>query len=177
MKRAVLAVLGALAIAGAARAEAPEPRRPLDLERFMGRWYEILRTPNGNERNCYAVYQDWSAQERAGKSEQRFQISQHCHRGSPTGSDRVVNTSARVLNPPANTKFEASFFGGLIRGRYWVVDHADDYSWMIATTEDGRYPALLARTPGLPTPQQDRLKARMAQIGFDTGKLQAVGEP
>jgi apolipoprotein D and lipocalin family protein len=177
MKRAVLAALAVFAIAGAARAEAPEPRRSLDLDRFMGRWYEILRTPNGNQRNCFAAYQDWSAQEQPARDAQHFHIRQHCHRGSPTGSDRVVNTSARVLNPPANTKFEASFFGGLIRGRYWVVDHAEDYSWMIATTEDGRFPALLARTPGLPAREQDRLKARMAEIGFDTGKLQAVGEP
>lgn len=171
MHRAVL-VIAALALAGAARAEAPEPRRPLDLDRFMGRWYEILRTPNGNERNCYAVYQDWSS-----TPDQRFQISQHCHRGSSKGSDRLVNTSARVLNAPANTKFEASFFGGLIRGRYWVVDHDDNYSWMIATTEDGRYPALLARTPGLSEREQTRLKARMADIGFNTDRLQAVGEP
>ncbi len=171
MKRAVLAVFGALAIAGGARAESPEPRRPLDLGRFMGRWYEILRTPNINERNCFAVYQDWSALD-----DGRLLIRQHCHRGSPAGSDRLVNTTARVLNAPANTKFEASFFGGLIHGRYWVVDHAEDYSWMIATTENGRFPALLARTPGLPAREQDRLKARMAEIGFDTGPLQAVGE-
>jgi apolipoprotein D and lipocalin family protein len=171
MKRAVLALLGALALAGAARAEAPEPRQPLDLDRFMGRWYEILRTPNGNQRNCYAAYQEWSAKD------DHFQIRQHCHQGSPSGSERLVNTTARVLNAPSNTKFEASFFGGLIRGRYWVVDHAEDYSWMIATTEDGRYPALLARRPGLPEGEQARLKARMAQIGFRTDALQSVGAP
>ena len=171
MNRAVLAVLVALAMAGAARAQAPEPRRSLDLDRFMGRWYEILRTPNINERNCYAVYQDWSAQD-----DGRLLIRQHCHRGSATGPDRVVNTMARVLNAPANTKFEASFFGGLLHGRYWVVDHADDYNWMIATTEDGRFPALLARTPGLPEGEQARLKARMADLGFSTDKLQAVGK-
>ena len=171
MQRAVLAALAVLAIAAAARAEAPEPRRPVDLERFMGRWYEILRTPNANERNCYAVYQDWSA-----KDDDRFQIRQHCHKGSPTGPERLVNTSARVLDAPANTKFEASFFGGLIRGRYWVVDHADDYSWMIATTEDGRFPALLARKPALAPSEQGRLKARMAEIGLTTATLQSVGE-
>jgi apolipoprotein D and lipocalin family protein len=170
MARAAAVALAFLAVAGAARADAPEPRKTLDLDRFMGRWYEILRTPNSRERNCFAVFQDWS-----GKDGQ-FSIKQHCHRDSPTGPDRLINTSARVLNPPANTKFEASFFGGLIHARYWVVDHDDDYRWMIATTENGRYPALLARTPRLSQEEQTQLKARMQQMGFDTDKLQAVGE-
>jgi apolipoprotein D and lipocalin family protein len=167
---AVLA-LPLLVLAGASKAAAPEPRKALDLDRFMGRWYEILRTPNGNERNCFGAYQDWST-----KTDGEFIIHQHCHKGSPSGPDHLVNTSAKVLNAPENTKFEASFFGGLLRARYWVVDHADDYQWMIATTADGRFPALLSRTPSLPGAEQAKLKARMSDIGFPTDNLQAVGE-
>ena len=171
MRRAAAALLALAAFAGAARAEVVEPRRPLDLDRFMGRWYEILRTPNGNERNCVAAYQDWASKPGGG-----FAIRQHCVRASPAGSERLFNTSARVLNAPDNTKFEASFFGGLLRARYWVVDHADDYQWMIATTEDGRFPALLARTPTLPDGEKARLRARMGQMGFKVDALRAAGE-
>ena len=171
MKRVLSVLVLAAALAGPVLAAAPEPRRSLDLERFMGRWYEIMRTPNGNERNCFAAYQDWSA-----KDNGQFIIRQHCHRGSPTGADRLVNTSAKVLNAPDNTKFEASFFGGLLRARYWVIDHADDYHWMIATTEDGDFPALLARTPSMSAEEQAQLKARMAKLGFRTSRLEAVGE-
>ncbi len=129
-----------------------------------------LRTPNNNQKNCFAAYQEWSQ-----KPDGKFSIIQYCHKGAPDGPQRVINTSAKVLDPPHNTKFEASFFAGLIRGKYWVVDHADDYSWMIATTEDGDFPALLARTPGLPESEQAALKKRMAQMGFNIAKLQAVG--
>jgi apolipoprotein D and lipocalin family protein len=167
----VLALIGACGAADGARAAAPEPVKSLDLDRFMGRWYEIMRTPNGNEHDCYAAFQDWS-REPGG----RFAIKQHCRKGSAAGAERLVNTAAKVLNAPDNTKFEASFFAGLIRGRYWVVDHADDYQWMIATTEDGKFPALLARTPNLPEAEQARLKARMEQMGLPTRKLQTVGE-
>jgi apolipoprotein D and lipocalin family protein len=173
MRRATAALFAliAIAIAGAARAEVVEPRRPLDLDRFMGRWYEILHTPNGNERNCVSAYQDW-----ASRPGGQFLIRQHCMKASPPGAERLIDTSARVLNAPDNTKFEASFFGGLLRARYWVVDHADDYQWMIATTADGRYPALLARSPGLPESERLRLKARMAQMGFKTDVLLAAGD-
>ena len=116
-----------VAIPSMALAAAPEPRKPIDLDRFMGRWFEILRTPNGAQANCHAAYQVWS-QPKPG----RFSIAQVCHRDSPAGPERRVQTGARTLDPPTNAKFEASFFGGLIRRQYWVIDHADDYGWMIA---------------------------------------------
>lgn len=150
------------------RAAAPEPRNPIDLDRFMGRWYEILRTPNANQRNCYAAQQVWSRSPSGS-----FSIVQTCHRGSPTGEPRTVMTTARVLDPPANTKWEATFrlIGLPLRGRYWVIDRADDYSWMIATTEDGRYPAILARKPSLPADQLARLRERTKSLGLPTSQL------
>ena len=137
-----------------------------------GRWYEILRTPNDRQKYCYAAYQVWTK-----KAADRFAIAQHCRKGSRTGPLEVVQTDARLLGHPSNAKFEASFFGGLIRKNYWVIDRADDYSWMIASSSDGKYPAVLARTPGLSPARQAELKRRMAQLGLPTGQLQAVGAP
>lgn len=144
----------------------PEPRRPLDLDRFMGRWYEILRTPNNHQRDCWAANQVWSR-----RADGRFTIRQTCRKGSRTGPAQNFDTVARVLNAPENTKFEASFFGGLIRQRYWVIDRADDYSWMIATTADGDFPALLSRRPTMSAQETARLRARMAELGLPTRQL------
>lgn len=172
MARILLLALAAAALCGGvARADAPEPTRTLDLEKFMGRWYEIMRTPNITQRNCFAAYQMWEPTQPG-----RFLIKQYCHRGSPDGPEHQVDTQARVLNPPDNTKFEATFFAGLIKQRYWVIDHDADYRWMIASTADGRYPALLARTPSLSATEQARLKARMSELGFQTDRLQMVGQ-
>jgi apolipoprotein D and lipocalin family protein len=175
MPRIATIVLAAIALSAglpaAGWAGAPEPLKTLDLDRFMGRWYEIMRTPNIHEMNCFAAFQDWT---RAPSGQ--FAIQQHCRGGSAAGAERLVNTAAKVLNAPANTKFEATFFAGLIHGRYWVIDHADDYQWMIATTEDGRFPALLARTPSLPESEVSRLKAHMEELGLPIRRLQQVGE-
>ncbi len=156
------------ALAGAAQAGVPTPAKSVDMDRLMGRWYEILRTPNTNQKNCYAAYQVW---ERRGAD---YAIRQVCHRDSSEGRESALGVTARPLNPQ-NTEFEASFFGGILRARYWVTDHADNYSWMIATTDDGRFPKLLARTPGLSPAEQEALKKRMAALGFDVERLQAVG--
>lgn len=169
MRKRLLPIVAALAVALPAAAKAPEPTKTLDLDRFMGRWYEIYRTPNDRQKNCFAAQQTWA---RKGNG---FSIRQSCRRGTPDGPERVVGTSARVIDPATNAKFEASFFGGLIRQRYWVIDRAEDYSWMIASTEAGNFVSILARTPGLPRSQQAALVGRAAALGFDAARLQAVG--
>lgn len=166
-----------LLAAGTVWAAAPAPAQTLtaqapslDADRIMGRWYEILRTPNKLQRNCFAAYQVWS---RKGEG---YAVEQVCHRDSPEGRVAEVSGDAKPLNA-RNTLFDTSFFGGLIHARYVLADHASDYSWLIATTADGRYPKLLARAPGLPEAEQEALKQHMAQMGFDVKRLEPCGEP
>ena len=75
-----LAAAFMLMIATAASAQAPEPRRTIDLDRFMGRWHEILRTPNDHQRDCWAASQVWSR-----RAPNDFSISQTCRRGARDG--------------------------------------------------------------------------------------------
>lgn len=147
-------------------AQAPEPRVTVDLDRFMGRWYEIARTPNDHQRDCWAASQNWTR-----RGESSFSITQTCHRGSRGGRTTTVNTSARSLDTRTNAKWEASFFAGLIRQRYWVIDIAPDYSWMIATTADGQFPALLSREPTMTAARKAELIARMGRLGLPTRQL------
>ena len=165
-RAASLLFASVLLAATAASAEAPEPRRTIDVSRFMGRWHEILRTPNNHQRDCWAASQVWS--QRAAND---FRIVQTCHRGSRTGEATNVTTRARVLDTATNAKWEATFFGGLIRQRYWVIDIAPDYSWMIATTADGQFPALLSRNATMSAEQTARLRARMGELGLPTRQL------
>ena len=165
-RSAVLAIALLAGSAGTALAQAPEPRATINLDRFMGRWYEIARTPNDRQSDCWAANQVWSR-----RNATSFSISQTCHRGSRTGRTTTINTTARVLDTATNAKWEASFFGGLIRQRYWVIDIAPDYSWMIATTADGQFPALLSRSPTMSAAQKTELIARMGRLGLPTRQL------
>ena len=162
---AALFALPSLALAGA-----PEPKKPLDLPRFMGRWYELMRIPNMAEHDCYAAHQDWSQVDA-----DKLMILQTCHSGSSNGPERQVRTPARLIDPVTRAKFEASFFGGLIHRRYWVLDHADDYGWMIASTDDGKYVSVLSREAQIPGAQLAALKARTAELGLEAGRLVFVG--
>jgi apolipoprotein D and lipocalin family protein len=164
-----IGLLAAGSVRAAAPLDMPTAQAPLDTDKIMGRWYEILRAPNKLQRNCYGSYQVWS---RKGAD---YSIQQVCHRDGPEGRVAAVSGDAKPLNPQ-HTLFDASFFGGLIHAKYVLADHAPDYSWLIATTADGRYPKLLARAPGLPATEQEAIKAHMARMGFDVARLESCGE-
>lgn len=167
--KTIAAVLTALALPSLALAGAPEPRRPIDIDRFMGRWYEIVRTPNDGQKNCHAASQIWSQ-----RPDGTFDIAQTCRKGSPSGPVRKVDTRARILDPNTNAKFEASFFGGLLKRKYRVIDRSDDYEWMIASTSDGDFVALLSRQPAMSRGDVSSLIRRMRALGFTANKLEIV---
>jgi hypothetical protein len=73
-----------------------------------------------------------------------------CHKGGPTGPVKVIEGKAKIADAATKAKLKVSFFGPFFVGDYWVLDHADDYSWSIVGEGSGRYLWLLTRKP--PTP-------------------------
>lgn len=162
---ALLAGLLAAVSLCAASAHTVTASAPTDPDKLMGRWYEILRMPNKVQRNCHAAYQVWSRKGAA------FAVQQVCHRDRADGKVAEITAAARPLDAQ-NTLFETTFLGGLVHQTYVLADHAPDYSWLISTTADGRFPKLLARSPNLSAAEQEKLKQRLSQLGFDVGRME-----
>lgn len=163
------ALMLATGVASTASAQAPQPRQSIDIDRFMGRWYEIVRTPNDAQRNCHGANQTW-----ARRVDGTFDIALYCHRDTPTGRLNTVRSRARITDPRTNAKFEASFFGGIVRRQYWVIDRGNSYDWMIASTADGQFVSILTRDPNVSASRLETLRARARWLGLRTGSMQVV---
>ena len=109
---------------------------------MAGRWYEIARTPTQINRGCQAGTTDWAA---VGPS--RFKITAVCHRGAPDGPTSVIHGEVRIIDPVSHAKVRMSLFGGLISHDYWLLDHADDYGWLIMGTPAGGFISIMAARP------------------------------
>jgi apolipoprotein D and lipocalin family protein len=162
-----VAVLAAVCFAGQAMAAAaPEPIKPVDPRRYVGRWYEIARIQNMLEKNCQAPTSDWQKE-----PDGDFSVVQSCRLGSPSGPLKVWRAAGRIIDGGRNTKIRVGFFGGFIHQDYWIVDRADDYSWCIMSTPTSKYVWIMSRRPVLATAQKDALVARARELGYDTDKL------
>ena len=155
-----------LVVATAAQADtasAPEPRKPIDPNHFLGRWYEIARIPNKLQADCQGATSDWTS-----ASGGQYNVVQTCHVGSPTGPAKMWKGAGRMIAP---AKIRIGFFAGLVQKDYWVVDRSDDYSWSIMSMPDRKYVWIMSRRPVLTAPQKAALVARAQSLGYDTARL------
>ena len=137
----------------------------VDLDRYAGSWYEIASIPNRFQKHCrgntVASYRPVEAQ--------RIEVINSCL--DKEGSVDTAQGIARIVDTSSNAKLEVSFvslFGWqLFWGDYWVLELADDYSYVIVGTPNFRYGWILSRTPELPADIRRQLDERLLASGYD----------
>lgn len=143
----------------------PQPAKPVDLKRYVGLWYELARYENRFERNCEAVTAEYRA-----RPDGMIEVINSCHKGAVSGPLKVAKGRAKVVAQSQDAKLKVSFFGPFF-GDYWVLDHADDYSWSIVGEPSGRFLWILTREAHAPTALRETLEGRARQLGYDTSLL------
>lgn len=180
MRRTFLAALGFSALALSACAvldrhpvgnrAVPQPAKRVDLQRYLGKWYEVARYEQGFQRDCQGVTAHYALM-----PDGKISILNSCRK--PDGRIKTADGKAKIADPATNAKLKVSFFGPFYFGDYWVLDHADDYSWAIVGDPSGRYLWLLHRD-AVPAPGVvDALIGRAAALGYDTRPLIRTVQP
>jgi apolipoprotein D and lipocalin family protein len=152
--------------------DVPEPAKPVDLARYLGKWYEQARYEASFERDCEAATAEYSL-----RPDGMVNVLNACRQGAPDGPVRAAAARAKIVPDSGNAKLKVSFFGPFFIGNYWVMDHADDYAWTIVGEPTGKYLWLLTRDPTPPQSEKDALVARAAALGYNTGMLRFTRQP
>ena len=160
---AILALV--CATSASALAQTAVASKPIDPQRYLGRWFEVARIPNAFQKNCEAATSDWAKQ-----GDGQYAVVQTCHDGSPSGPSKVWKGNGKVMDP-VKAQIRIGFFGGFIKQDYVVVDRAEDYSWCILSTATPKYFWIMSRRAILSAQQKAALVARSRQLGFDVAAL------
>jgi apolipoprotein D and lipocalin family protein len=172
-----IAAVGLLAVAGSwffdrhavGNVRVPEPAKPVDLKRYLGRWYEIARYEQRFERGCAGVTADYSL-----RADGRIDVLNRCRKSN--GNIDEARGIAKVVDPVSHAKLKVSFFGPFY-GDYWVLDHADDYSWSIVGEPSGRYLWMLTREANPGAEATEQLIGRTRALGYNTRMLVRTKQP
>jgi apolipoprotein D and lipocalin family protein len=162
----LLAACASLTGGKSGNAQVPQPAKPVDLDRYTGRWYEFARYENRFEKGCESVTAEY-----AKRSDGLIAVTNRCRDGGVDGPLRVSEGRAKIEPDSANAKLKVSFFGPFYIGNYWVLDHADDYSWSIVGEPSGRYLWILTRAERPDPILRAELVKRVAALGYDTAML------
>jgi len=142
------------------------PTRTVDLSRYAGLWYEIGRYENGFERGCEGVTAEYTR-----RDDGLVGVLNTCRQGGVDGPVKTVEGRARVVPDSGDARLKVSFFGPFYLGDYWVLDHADDYSWSIVGEPSGRYLWLMSRTAKPSQEVRATILNRAAELGYDLALL------
>jgi apolipoprotein D and lipocalin family protein len=145
-------------------ASVPEPAKAVDLERYLGVWFEIARYDQRFERSCVGgVTATYSL-----RADGSIDVVNRCRRGD--GGTKEAHGRAKIVDRTTNAKLKVSFFGPFY-GDYWILDHADDYGWSIVGEPSGRYLWILSRRPNPGRTARKELVRRAQGLGYDTRQL------
>jgi apolipoprotein D and lipocalin family protein len=161
----MLCACGSTSAGPVGNAAVPEPAKPVDLKRYAGVWYEIGRYEASFQRGCEAVTADYRLED-----DGTVKVVNTCRKGALDGPLKVANGRAKVVEGSRNAKLKVSFFGPFY-GDYWVLDHADDYSWSIVGEPSGRYLWFLTRTANPSAATRAILTDRARELGYNLDRV------
>ena len=142
-----------------------EPVANFDVNRYLGKWYEIARTENRFEQGLDQITAEYSLRDDGGVHVINSGVD------SETGQRQSADGKAYFIGSPDVGSLKVSFFGPFYGG-YHIVDlDKQNYDYAMIAGSDRDYLWILARKPKLDQAVLQRLIENAKQLGFDTGQL------
>ncbi len=139
---------------------APLPTVPaVDLDRYLGTWYEIAKIPNRFQAQCVS---DTRAE--YARDGEAIRVVNRCR--TATGEEESATGIAHVVEGSGNARLRVSFFRPFY-GDYWVLALDPDYRWVLVGEPRRQYGWILARTPTLPANAMKTLLDRAEALGYE----------
>jgi apolipoprotein D and lipocalin family protein len=137
----------------------------VDLQRYLGTWYEIATIPQRFQKGCVGVTAGYSLRKNGD-----IQVVNTCFQETLEGEVRTARGKARVVDKATNAKLKVSFFWPFW-GAYWVIGLDPDYKWAIVGHPNRAYLWILSRTPQMDDALYDELLKMIAAKGYDLTKI------
>lgn len=137
-----------------------EPVKELDLNRYLGNWYELARFDHSFERGMTACTANYSLNDDG--------TIKVLNSGVKDGKPKTSEGKAKTTGTPGLIR--VSFFGPFYSD-YRVMMLAEDYSYALVGSGSSKYLWILSRTPELPEKVLQSIIQEAVRRGYDINKL------
>ncbi len=135
----------------------------VDLNKYLGTWYEIARYEHFFEKGCKNVTANYSLRE-----DGDLNVINKCTKIETNKETKA--TGVAYSTNDVNTKLKVSFFRPFW-GDYWILMLADDYSYAVVGTPSREYLWILSRTSKISEDLKNLILTKLPDLGFPTNKL------
>ncbi len=137
----------------------------LDLNQYLGSWYEIGRYQHRFEKDLVGAKADYSLRE-----DGQVQVVNSGLKETLDGKLKSIKAVAWRPDDSVPGKLKVKFFG-LITGDYLVFGLDENYQWALVGDDSRNYLWFLSRTPEVSDEVLAQMKAIAVEQGYDMNKL------
>ncbi|WP_218353901.1 lipocalin family protein [Alteromonas lipotrueiana] len=160
----VISCLCLLVGCSASKPDNVKPVSDFEVDRYLGKWYEIARLNHSFEEGLSDVTATYGERDDGGIS-----VTNKGYNAEEGQWDEAQGKAYFVKDRQTGW-LKVSFFGPFYAS--YVITRLDkEYQWALVTGPDKEYLWLLARTPHLAKSVTDDLLSYAEQLGYDTDKL------
>jgi apolipoprotein D and lipocalin family protein len=155
-----------LVAAGSGLSDKPElvPVSGFNLERYLGKWYEIARLPASFEKDLVNVTATYAL-----RPDGKVKVINEGYKNTKDGKHKKAEGKAKFAKTPDIGHLKVSFFGPFYAD-YMVIVLDPDYQYAMVCSGH-KYLWILARDPKLGKEILDDLVAKARDLGFKTDRL------
>jgi apolipoprotein D and lipocalin family protein len=137
----------------------------VDLNRYVGQWYEISRYPNSFQKRCVGSRATYTL-----RDDGKISVLNECYDKSFEGKLRSAKGKAWAVDKETNARLKVSFFWPFA-GDYWIIDLGQEYEYAVIGHPERKYLWILSRSPEMAEEVYQSILARLQRQKYDTAKL------
>ena len=134
----------------------------VELEKYLGKWYEIARLPFRFEDGCTDVTATYSLSKDGNVS-----VLNECLKD---GKLKQTKGKAKVVDKNTGAKLKVTFFWPF-SADYWIINLGENYDYAVVGSPSRKYLWVLSRTPQMDEKLFFQLVESVKSKGFNVEKL------
>lgn len=156
---------------GCASGQKREPMETVsdvEIERYMGTWFEIARFPHSFERNLVGVTATYRL-----KANGNVEVINQGYDKTLEGKLKRAKAFAKIPNASQPGRLKVYFFWPF-GAEYLILDLDKNYQWALVGSSTPNYLWILSRKPQMDSIQYEKIVSKAEQLGYNVEKLELV---
>jgi apolipoprotein D and lipocalin family protein len=138
----------------------------VDINRYLGLWYEIARIDHSFQKDCVASTAEYSL-----RRDGYIRVVNKCRKKDIQGEFAVVEGKAWVVDKDTNAWLKVQFFWPF-RGDYVIIDLDEkEYQYAVVGHPSRDYLWILSRTPQMKDHIYQEIISRIVAQGYNAEKI------
>jgi len=148
----------------------------LDVQKYMGIWFEIAKYPNWFQKKCVS---DTKAEYRL-QAGGTVQVINRCRKENAETDEAIgeARQTGAATSPKLQVRFAPVWLSWLpsVWGDYWVIYLDSDYQLVAVSEPKRKYLWILSRKPSVNADAYAALLGRLKVQGFDLNRLELTAQ-